>query len=102
MHKERILPWQNKGRWYHAFIESDGTTPKLTVCDLDATVSGTTLILPKDFHVIDYKVTSLDLAKSKTLAYNVCKTNSDTKEVIVIPAVGDFTYMDIQIFGIFN
>lgn len=100
MHKERILPWQEHGRWYHAFIESDGTHEKLTLSDLDGcTVSGTSFVLPNDFHAIDVKYTDIDLASGKTLTINAVKTTSAGKETFVLPSASDFTYCEIWFFG---
>lgn len=100
MHKERILPWQEKGRWYHAFVESDGSTPVLTICDLPGcTVSGTALTLPLDFHAIEVKYTDIDLASGKTLSSNSVKLSSAGKEVLLVPTASDYTYCDIWFFG---
>lgn len=98
--KLNIAPWQEKGRWYHAFVESNGSAASLTFSDLDSvTASGTSLTMPADFHVISYEFADLDLAASKTLAKNVCKTSAAGKEFIVLPSAADYTYADIWFFG---
>lgn len=45
----------SKGRWYRIFMESDGTTSKITDSDLNVSLSGSNLKMPKGFHVVDTK-----------------------------------------------
>lgn len=102
--KNKIAPWQEKGRWYHAFIESTGTALKLTICDLEGVrISGTSLLMPNsDFKLIDVKVVDEDLASGKSLAdYTVAKT-SGTVAYTKLPSAGDFTYIDLWFFGYFK
>lgn len=100
--KNKIAPWQKKGRWYHAFIESDGTTSSITVSDLDCTLSGATLTLPEDFTAIDVKFADVDLAGSKTISSYEKKTAASGKQIITLPAVADYTYCDLWMFGYFK
>lgn len=101
--KLSLAPWMEQGRWYHAFVESDGSACSLTFTDLDGvTASGTSLTVPKDFHIIDYTFADVDLAASKSLAKNICKTSASGKEFIVLPSAADYTYADIWFFGYQN
>lgn len=90
-----------KGRWYRAFIESDGSNYKITNSDFpDATMSGSNFVLPKDFHVIDYLVdfdrTTVDNAT------NYSKNNriyADGTNGVSCPPVDSFTHLYLYIFG---
>jgi len=102
--KNTVAPWMEKGRWYHAFIESNGSTggALLTNCDLEGcSVTGSTFSMPSDFHIIDYVIADFDLAISKTLS-KAYKTTTAGKEYIAIPNGADFTYCDIWFFGYFK
>lgn len=97
--KNRLAPWQEKGRWYHALVESNGSALQLTVCDLeDCDVSGTTFTMPKDFHLVDVKCIDLDLISGKTLAMFTRGCQSG-KQTLNLPAAANFTYYEFYFFG---
>lgn len=100
--KNKIAPWQSKGRWFHVFIESDGTTPKITFSDIpDATVATTYLTFFGDFRIIDVKCADIDLTSGKTYTAPQI-TNRSGRPGVVIPAVATYTYLDLWIFGYFK
>lgn len=104
MHKERILPWQEKGRWYHFFVESTGTTAKLTTADItDTHITNTQLTMPDDFHIVDvkYDVNAITAASSKTHSHSLILT-AEGKQGISLPNVANYDYANIYIFGYYK
>lgn len=100
--KNRLLPWQEKGRWYHALVESNGTNLHLTVCDLEGCgVSGTTFTMPKDFQLVDVKCIDLDLISGKSFAM-FTKGCTSGKPTLSLPSAANFTYYEFYFFGYFK
>lgn len=54
--KNKTLPWQERGRWYHMFIESDGIDYTITTSDIpDVAVDDNTYVkLPEGYHIAEY------------------------------------------------
>lgn len=101
--KNRIAPWQARGRWYNIFVESTGSALVLTHSDIkDATVTSTGCLFPKGFKCIDVKVVNHDVVSGKTVASYQTAMTSGTKQYIKLPAVADFTYYDMWVFGYFE
>lgn len=101
--KNKVAPWQEKGRWYHILIESDGTTHSITESDLEVSVTGhTTLTLPVGFHAIETKCIDVDINPSKTINTAIVKTSSAGVEILTLPSEADYTYYEIIIFGFFK
>lgn len=91
----------SKGRWYRLFIESDGTTSKITESDItDAAISGTYIKFPSGFHVLDtiYDITT-NTEGTASSVQNGVRIYNDGKQAIAIPAVDVYTSAYIYIFG---
>lgn len=101
--KNKIAPWQEHGRWYKAFVESDGTDYTLTSCDLeDASVASGILKMPKDFHVVDAKF-DINIDSSAAFTFtNTFKGYADGKQGITLPNVANFDYCTLYFFGYFK
>lgn len=98
--KNLVAPWQSKGRWYHFFIESTGSAAKLTTSDIaGTTISGTKLILPAGYHIVDQKhdYTSVE-ATSHTLSSGIY-FDADGRQGISFVNVANFTSVDIWLFA---
>lgn len=99
--ENKITPWQEKGRWYHVFVESDGSAA--TVSDHDEgftpTVSTVTLTMPAKFMVIDYVVAAHNDASSSSSFTKLVKFNSSNVMTVNLPAVAAYDYADVWIFG---
>lgn len=101
--KLNIAPWQEKGRWYHAFVESDGSTEKLTVSDLeDCNISGNSFVLPAGYNLVDVKYVDVDLAGGKTITTYGKATTAAHHDYFKLPAASDFTYCDVWFFAYFK
>lgn len=101
--EHKIAPWQTKGRWYHAFIESDGSAEKITISDLDdCSIAGNSFVLPAGYNLVDVKYVDVDLAGSKTLATYGKATTSAHHDYFKLPAAADFTYCDVYFFAYFK
>lgn len=101
--KNQIVPWQEKGRWYRAFIESDGSKIKLTHSDLEeCTVSGTNFVLPAGYSLVDVKYTDVDLAASKTIATYGKEVTAAYRDYLRVPSAADFTYCEVWFFAYFK
>lgn len=103
--RNKIAPWQKQGRWYHAFIESDGTDYTLTSCDVTGAAIDTTdktLKMPADFHVVDFRVDIHNDASSDVWYQKRTRLYSTGVLGCEIPGVAHFDYMDMFIFGYFE
>lgn len=102
--KTKMNPYAH-GRWYRLFLESTGTTAKITTKEIEeAMLSGTHVNLPHDLHIVDVKMnvhnTEFD---SGTTALNTDITLSNNgSKYITLPAVKSWDYMDIWVFGYRN
>lgn len=101
--KNLVVPWQEKGRWYTALVESDGTDYTLTSCDLeDAAIASGILKLPEDFHVIDVKFDfSVDSAEAFTFVENTFKGYANGQQGITLPNKATFDWTMVYFFGYF-
>lgn len=95
-------PWQTKGRWYQFLVESDGTDYTLTTADLEtATISGTYLKMPADFHILDYKCDiNTDTAAAATFTKGI-HLYAAGEQACILPDqdMMDWTY--VYVFGYF-
>lgn len=98
--KRNTEPYDIPGRWYKFFIESTGSTIKLTQCDLDdSTISGTTLKFPDGFRAIDYKIDIHTITES-TVTYNAAyKFMTGGIQACSLPPASSFDYMTAYIYG---
>lgn len=98
--KNQIVPWQEKGRWYHFFVESDGSAYTLTTKDIStAAIDGSYLKLPKDFHIIDYKVDlSVDTSAAATYEKGI-RLYAAGNQAVVLPDKANFDAADVWVFG---
>lgn len=102
MTKERILPWQAKGRWYHFFVESNGSAISITAKDdITATMNGAVLQLPKDFHAISWTVDHDNDTSSAADYSNKKKLYADGSTGIYLPTAAQFTAAEVFVFGYF-
>lgn len=99
------MPHMIKGRWYHAFIESDGNAYTMQ-CDLeDAQISSTYFIAPWGFHITDVKYDVNTDGGTATSAANtsfVLRRMGDGSQGVTIPAKDAFDYMHLYVFGYFG
>lgn len=101
--KNTVAPWQEKGRWYHAFIESSDAGEKITVCDIEGcTISSSNFVLPAGYHVVDVKYVDCDLAGGKNITTYGIATTSSHLEFFKLPSASDFTYCDVWFYAIYK
>lgn len=93
----------SKGRWYRIFMESDGTTNKITDSDLEITQSGNNLKMPEGFHVIDkkYDIHSVAHDAQVTIAADLIGY-ADGSQGIQGPQAKAYDWAYIHIFGYFD
>lgn len=102
MRKENVLPYQWRGRWYRAFVESDGNSYTLTNTDLTGTdVNGNYLEAPEHFHVVDvkYDINSVSGGTSNTIGGTRIFTTG--KQGAALPGKDCFDFCTVYIFGYF-
>lgn len=106
LNKNNVAPWQVRGRWYHALIESNGSALHLTQCDLeDCNISSTYLQLPIGFKVVDHKLDIHATGGTSTTATNIAiqqRRMGDGKMAITLPAAALADYTDVYFFGYFE
>lgn len=92
-----------KGRWYRTFLESDGTTLKITDSDLDVSIQGNYLKFPKDFHILDtkYDMNSITHSGNAVITIDVMSF-PDGAQGIAKPLATAIDYGYIYTFGYFN
>lgn len=104
MFDAKKCPAYSKGRWYEFFIESDGGNYKLTTKDLeDAYITGTNIAMPQNFHIVDFltDINPIDMASASN--YNdTLHFFADSRQGVVLPAVGKFDWMRVYVFGYFS
>lgn len=104
--RNNIAPAQEQGRWYHFFVESDGTNYTLTTKDIaTAAIDATdkTIVMPKKFQVVDYNINIHNDAGSDVWYQKRTRLYaSDHKIGVEIPAVTSFDYLDVYVFGYFE
>lgn len=98
--KNNIVPWQEKGRWFHFFVESNGTDYTLTTSDITgAAIDGSYLKLPANYHIIDYACDiDVDTSAAATFEKGI-RLYADGKQAIVLPGKANIDWVDIQVFA---
>lgn len=97
--KNSIAPYEEKGRWYHFFVESDGSALSLTTKDINASVSGSYLQMPADYQIIDYKVAlHVDAASAVSFTPGIRLYSNGTQGAI-LPAASSIDYADVWVFA---
>lgn len=97
-------PYDLQGRWYKLFIESDGSTLKLTTSDIeDVDISGTGIKFPIGFHVVDsvYDIHSVPHTGLATMAPDLYGY-ADGSQGIYKPLAHAFDYANIYVYGYFE
>ena len=98
--KNKIAPWQEKGRWFKFFVESDGTDYTLTSSEITgATIDGSYLKLPADYHAIEYVVDlNVDASAAATFEKGI-RMYADGKQAVVLPAKTSIDYCTVYVFA---
>lgn len=98
--KNKLAPNQKKGRWYKAFIESDGTDYTLTTCDLsDATITSKVLVLPEGIRHTEVHVDiHVDAAAAFTYTPQF-KGYAAGTQGITLPDADQFDYMTMWFYA---
>lgn len=101
---DRSIPWQEKGRWYELFIESDGDTIKLTKTDLPgAVLTGNYVEFPKGFTAIDFKHAIHLLEGQTTANFGMgLRLFSNGSQGLLLPAKNYYDYTTVYVFGFFE
>lgn len=98
--KDRFLhPWMMRGRWYRCFIESDHANLLLTDSDIVSSLRGQYLIMPENFHIVDFK---FDLHLDADKAFDFIKTMhgyADNRQAIKLPQPDQFDYGYVYVYG---
>lgn len=93
-------PYLINGRWYKIFIESTGSTVKVTSSDIEVTVDGGYLKFPEGFHIVDrkYDINSIPHSGNVQIAIDL-RGFADGTQGIYLPLANAFDYADIYVFG---
>lgn len=95
--KNSLVPWQEKGRWYKVFIESNGTDFSITTSDIEnASITSKGLTLPSNV-----RVHSVAFGDHDAHAGNMSTTvsfSSSGKPQIGLPTVTATTYIEVWAF----
>lgn len=93
-------PYIINGRWYKIFIESDGSTIKVTNSDIDVEIAGSYLKFPANFHIVErqYDINSVPHATDLSIAIDL-RGFADGTQGIYLPNVTAFDYANLYIFG---
>lgn len=103
MRKENVLPYQWRGRWYRAFVESDGNAYTLMKTDLtDTVVNGNYLEAPENFHVVDVKYDVHSVSNGTSNTVGGLRIFTTGKQGAPLPGKDSFDYCTVYIFGYFE
>jgi len=103
MTKERILPWQKQGRWYHFFCESTGSAISITAGDIEtAVMNGAVLQFPKGFRALTWVVDHDNDTSSAGDFNNKKKLYTDGSVGVYLPTAAQFTAAEVYVFGYFE
>lgn len=112
--KNNIVPWQEKGRWYHLKLESDGTAWSIINSESDPIFNGAIIIssvyvyLSRQndlFNVIDAMAIINDIPQSgQSITYlggtTWCINRTSTRIYYVLPSANTYTgSVDLWIFA---
>lgn len=103
--KMEMAPWQEKGRWYHFLIESDGSDLSITTSDLDGVEidSAGSLIFPEGFKIVDAKFCINCVGTSvNTFTPLYVLASTDEQIALAMPDVESCDYFDLWVFGYNN
>lgn len=92
----------SRGRWYRIFMESNGTKQTIVDSDIEVSLSGSNLKLPKGFHVIDrkYDINCVEHDSAVAISMDVMGY-ADGTEGIAGPVPKAFDWAYIYVFGYF-
>ena len=97
-------PFAN-GRWYHVFLESDGTNYKITQSDISINVYQNYFNINTElYNVIDYVYKNINFVKTDTsLSRELILLSQTTKSAtylqIRLPIVNQVTDLEVYIFA---
>lgn len=94
-----------KGRWYRAFIQTDGETYTIIKSDLENSISTGALVFPTGFHAIEAKLDVHAISNTESLrgtVNNNLTIMADGKFAVELPDKKCFNYMYAYVFGYFE
>lgn len=106
--KNNIAPWQEKGRWYHLVVKSNGTAWSIDKINSDQIFADASVVandyiqIGRDVRIIDYKILYNDDVVSSDFSALVQVRLSPTRgELITLVYASRYTgSVDIWIFMI--
>lgn len=103
MENINIEPYKVNARYYQIFVESDGTTRKITTSDIEGLeISGNYIVLPEGFHVmslvIDFNSVPATTITSRAIDIQF---RTDGKQALFLPNADNFDYGKIYVLGHF-
>ena len=100
MRKENILPYQWKGRWYRLQVKSGTKSYRIIKDEIgNVKLSGTNLVLPKGFHLIDWKLDITSVREDTENAPGLFKIFNSGSHGIQLPSNDSCSEVSIYIFG---
>lgn len=92
----------SKGRWYRIFMESDGSVQKITKSDIEASLSGNNIKMPKGFHIVDAKYDINCIEHDAAVNMIIDRVGyADGAQGIAGPVPKAFDYAYIYVYGYF-
>lgn len=98
----KMFPYLWRGRWYRIQLESDGVDYSIASKDIDVEISGTCIVMPEGFHIVDSKsdINSVVNDEASNYYYGQ-RIYANSKQGVIIPDKTKFDYATIYIFGYF-
>ena len=92
------------GRYYMAFVESDLGITKLVNGDIEGMeIVGDSIVLPADFHVIDYLIEFNSVPGSAPVDFwKGITVQADGRQAVHIPEGTAFDWANVYIYGRIN
>lgn len=106
LERNKIAPWQSRGRWYEVFLESNGSAVSFTKGDIGSAGSivtaDNTFAFPADFHLVDVKIdVNTDTGTEKWWQHRT-RMYANGSYGIELPSADNFDYLTIYAFGYYD
>lgn len=98
--RNKLTPFQARGRWYKFFIESDGIDYKITQSDLEGTDIVTTYLrLPSGYHVLQVIGDVHSIEDGSASNAFVPRFFQNDRQGCMLPAKNTFDAMTVYVFA---
>lgn len=104
--KNKLVPWQEQGRWYAIFLESDGTDITFTEGDYGSqgniVEDDNVFAFEEGFHVLDVKFDVNNDTGTEKWWQHRTRFYANGVSGVELPAADNFDYLTMYVFGYYD